>query len=126
MLNRQCSIINSLQSTETQISTAVDQSRELLSQILRLQNRAAECDLLKSRYAALRTQYVSDVKRLSFIVNGEVEMGRIPKNQVCPFCDGKLPDRDKKSYIDSAQAELDRITLQMDGLAETEKDLEAE
>ncbi len=119
-------IINSLQSTETQISTAVDQSRELLGQILRLQSRAAECDLLKSRYAALRTQYVSDVKRLSFIVNGEVEMGHVPKNQVCPFCDGKLPVRDKKSYIDSAQAELDRITLQMDGLAETEKDLEAE
>ena len=53
-------------------------------------------------------------------------MGHVPKNQVCPFCDGKLPVRDKKSYIDSAQAELDRITLQMDGLAETEKDLEAE
>ena len=77
-------IINSLQSTETQISTAVDQSRELLGQILRLQSRAAECDLLKSRYAALRTQYISDVKRLSFIVNGEVEMGHVPKNQVCP------------------------------------------
>ena len=65
-------------------------------------------------------------KRLSFIVNGEVEMGRVPKNQVCPFCDGKLPARDRKSYIASAQAELDRITLQMGGLEETEKDLETE
>lgn len=119
-------IINSLQSTEKQISAAVDQSREILSQILRLQNRAAECDLLKSRYASLKTQYVSDVKRLSFIVNGEVEMGQVPKNQVCPFCDGSLSPRNKKSYIDSAQAELDRITVQIDGLAETEKDLEKE
>jgi len=119
-------IINSLQSTEKQISAAVDQSREILSQVLRLQNRAAECDLLKSRYASLKTQYISDVKRLSFIVNGEVEMGQVPKNQVCPFCDGDLTPRNKKSYIDSAQAELNRITVQIDGLAETEKDLEKE
>lgn len=116
-------IIDSLQNTESQISEAVDQSRTLLGQILKLQSRAAECDLLQSRYASLKTQYVSDIKRLSFIVNGEVEIGHIPRNQVCPFCDGKLQPRSKQSYIDSAQAELNRITLQMNGLAETEQDL---
>lgn len=119
-------IIDSLQNTENQISEAVDQSRDLLGQILKLQNRAAECDLLQSRYASLKTQYVSDIKRLSFIVNGEVEIGHVPKNQVCPFCDGKLQPRSKQSYIDSAQAELDRITLQINGLSETEQDLQKE
>lgn len=116
-------IIDSLQNTETQISEAVNQSRQLLGQILRLQSRAAECDLLQSRYASLKTQYVSDIKRLSFIVNGEVEVGRVPKNQICPFCEGKLQPRSKQSYIDSAQAELNRITMQMNGLSETEQDL---
>lgn len=119
-------VIDSLQNTEAQISEAVDQSRELLSQILRLQSRAAECDLLQTRYSSLKTQYVSDIKRLSFIVNGEVEIGHIPQNQICPFCDGKLPVRSKKTYIESAQAELDRIMLQMNGLEETENDLNQE
>lgn len=119
-------IIDSLQNTETQISDAVDQSRDLLSQILRLQSRAAECDLLQSRYASLKTQYVSDIKRLSFIVNGEVEISHVPQNKICPFCDGKLPLRNKKTYIESAQAELDRILLQMNGLEETEDDLNQE
>lgn len=119
-------VIDSLQNTEAQISEAVDQSRDLLSQILRLQSRAAECDLLQTRYASLKTQYVSDIKRLSFIVNGEVEIGHVPQNQICPFCDGKLPARNKKTYIESAQAELDRIMLQMNGLEETEKDLNQE
>ena len=119
-------IIDSLQNTETEISNAVDHSRELLSQILRLQSRAAECELLKSRYSSLKSQYISDIKRLSFIVNGEAEIGFVPKNQVCPFCEGKLPVRDKKSYINSAQAELSRITAQMDGLSETELDLQTE
>ena len=116
-------IIDSLHNTEEQISEAVNQSRELLSQILHLQNRSAECDLLQSRCASLRTQYVSDIKRLSFIVNGEVEIGHVPKNQICPFCEGKLQPRSKQSYIDSAKAELDRITQQMNGLSETEQDI---
>lgn len=119
-------VIDSLQNTEAQISEAVDQSRDLLSQILRLQSRAAECDLLQTRYTSLKTQYVSDIKRLSFIVNGEVEIGHVPQNQICPFCDGKLPARNKKTYIESAQAELDRIILQMNGLEDTEKDLNQE
>lgn len=119
-------VIDSLQNTEEQISKAVDQSRELLREILKLQSRSAECNLLTTRYAALKTQYVSDIKRLSFIVNGEVEMHHVPKIQTCPFCDGKLPTRNQKSYIDSAQAELNRITQQMNGLAETERDIKKE
>lgn len=119
-------IIDSLHTTEEQISEAVNNSRELLGQILQLQSRAAECDLLQSRYASLRTQYVSDIKRLSFIVNGEVEIGHVPKNQICPFCEGKLQPQSKQSYIDSAQAELNRITLQINGLSETERDIRRE
>lgn len=119
-------VIDSLQNTEAQISEAVNQSRSLLSQILRLQNRAAECGLLQTRYDSLKTQYVSDIKRLSFIVNGEAELDNIPQNQVCPFCDGKITARKKESYIESSQAELDRIMLQMNGLEEAEKDLDDE
>ena len=119
-------IIDSLHRTEKEISDALKQSKDIFQQISELQERAAECALLQTRYAALRTQYVSDVKRLSFIVNGEVEIKKAPKNQTCPFCDGKLPERSKKSYIQSAQAELKRIANQMDGLAETEESIKKE
>lgn len=119
-------IIDSLNKTEEEISDALKQSKDIFNQISKLQERATECTLLQNRYAALRTQYVSDVKRLSFIINGEVEIKKAPKNQTCPFCDGKLPERNKRSYIQSAQAELRRITNQMDGLAETEESIKKE
>ncbi len=119
-------IIESLQNTEDQISQAVDQSRDLLSQILNLQNKATECNLLQDRYTSLKTQYVADIKRLSFIVNGEAEMKKVPQNQICPFCDGKLSVKNKKSYIESARAELERIMSQMNGLSETENELKNE
>lgn len=119
-------IIDSLQNTESQLSQAVDQSRELLNQILTLQSRAAECDLLQNRYSSLKTQYISDIKRLTFIVNGETTLEKVPKSHTCPFCEGQLPEKSRKNYIESAQAELDRIMLQMNGLEETENDLTEE
>lgn len=116
-------VIDSLNNTEEQLSHAVEQSRVLLAQILDLQNREAECSLLQTRYSSLKSQYISDVKRLTFIVNGETTMEIVPPTQSCPFCEGKLPVRNKKSYIDSAQAELSRIMVQMNGLEETENEL---
>lgn len=119
-------IIDNIKATEDKISTASSQSKEILGQIVELQEQAAECNILQGRYATLRGQYVSDIKRLSFIVNGEVEMKNIAHNTICPFCEGVIPVKDKKSYIKSAQAELHRITNQMNGLVETEKELTAE
>ena len=119
-------VIDSLNNTENQISQAVEQSRVLLRQILSLQNRSAECNLLQNRYSSLKSQYVSDVKRLTFIVNGETTMEMVPKTQNCPFCEGKLPARNNKSYIDSAKAELSRIMIQMKGLEDTEIELKNE
>lgn len=119
-------IIDSIKATEAKISSASEKSKEILGQIIELQEQAAECNLLQGRYATLRGQYISDIKRLSFIVNGEVEMQKVAHNTICPFCDGKIPAKSKKSYIESAQAELHRITSQMNGLVETEKELASE
>lgn len=119
-------IIDSIKVTETKISSVSAKSKEILGQIIELQEQATECNLLQERYATLRGQYVSDIKRLSFIVNGEVEMQKVTHNTICPFCDGKIPAKNKKSYIESAQAELHRITSQMNGLVETEKELASE
>lgn len=118
--------LESLQAAEKEIADAVSQSQDLFRQIVDLQGKSAECDLLQSRYSALRSQYVSDVKRLSFIVKGEVSLKQVTHNKICPFCDGTIPERNQQSYIESAQAELNRITGQMAGLAKTEQDVAAE
>lgn len=78
-------IIDSIKATEAKISSASAKSKEILGQIIELQEQAAECNLLQGRYATLRGQYVSDIKRLSFIVNGEVEMQKVAHNTICPL-----------------------------------------
>ena len=119
-------ILDGIRDTEAKITQASSQSRKILNQIIELQEQDAECTLLQSRYASLREQYISDIRRLSFIVDGEVEMKDTPHNLVCPFCNGKLPTKETESYIGSAGAELHRITSQMNGLVEIEKELVVE
>ena len=119
-------IINHLKQTEEQISGSIKESRNLFRQIVELQRRATECELLKSRFASLHSQYISDIKRLSFIVNGEMEKKKLPVNQNCPFCNSKLPILRQKTYVETAQAELSRITKQMNGLTTTERDIAEE
>lgn len=63
------------------------------------------------RYEALRTQYASDLERLSFIVDGEVN---ITKENIahCPFCDGTVVVQRKQGYIDAAKTEYSKIVAQ--------------
>ena len=82
--------------------------------------------MLLSRYKALKSQYTGDIRRLTFIVEGEVEYQNVPHSAKCPFCDGKMPVHDRTSYIDASRAELTRIIAQLNGLGETETDVQKE
>ena len=85
------------------------------------QDRLAECNLLLNRYAELRSQYKADVKRLSFIVDGETNMTSIPTPNKCPFCDGKMPVQNFTTYIAASNAELIRISKLLNDLYEIEQ-----
>lgn len=116
-------LINSLSDTEEKLSGAMERSKSLLDEIFNKEERFAECNLLSSRYQSLRSQYTSDIKRLSFIVEGESAMRKIPFDAKCPFCNGHLPDNQQKSYVEAASAELKRIISQLSGLSESEEEL---
>lgn len=119
-------IITDIKSTDAAITKAVNDSKELLSQIMAVEEKAAECDVLLSRYKALKSQYAGDIRRLTFIVEGEIEYQHVPHSTKCPFCDGNMPIHDRKSYIEASRAELSRIMAQLNGLGEAESDVQKE
>lgn len=120
------SIVETLEKTEASITQAVNESKELLGQIMQTEKKAAECDVLYSRYQSLKSQYTADIKRLTFIANGEVGMQRVPQSTKCPFCEGEITARERKSYMETARAELVRIVSQLEGLGEAEADVKNE
>lgn len=119
-------MVSSLKEAEEAMSSAMEKSKSLLKQIMSKEERAAECNVLLSRYQYLFSQYKADIQRLSFIVDGEQETKKIPKATTCPFCDGKMVPRNRASYIETSKAELSRIIAQMKGLQYTEESLKAE
>ncbi|MBD5637572.1 hypothetical protein HYI18_02935 [Clostridium botulinum] len=117
------SLINSLSETEESLSGAMERSKSLLDEIFNKEERLAECNLLYSRYQSLRSQYTSDIKRLSFIAEGQAAMQKVPYDAKCPFCNGHLQDNQNESYAEAASAELRRIISQLSGLSESNEEL---
>lgn len=120
-------IMQQIQDADSEITSYVNKSRELFSNIMQINSKIAESDVLLSRYEALASQYKSDIKRLTFIVDGEQVGHSIPQNTICPFCkNGKIPARSRTSYVQSANAELQRIMQQLNGLSESIQDVTQE
>ena len=113
-------ILNEIQNLDIGIAEAINKNRELSAEILRLNTKVAESDLLISRYESLSTQYKSDIKRLLFIAEGEKIAKDVPRHITCPFCkNGHILVEGRPSYLKSAQAELQRTMQQLNGLHES-------
>lgn len=120
------SILDEISGVEQQISVAVTRSKQLLKEIYALGEQLTECNTLHDRYQSLKSQYASDIKRLTFIVEGEIHKKDLSHSDTCPFCNGKMLPQEQESYIEASAAELQRIKLQLNDLLQAESDIVAE
>ncbi|HFI0093605.1 TPA: AAA family ATPase [Streptococcus suis] len=116
-------LIDNLSETEAAIAAATEESKDLLGTLLDLKEVEAENQVTYSHFQSLKSQYTADIKRLSFIVDGEIHLHSVDKNKKCPFCEGNIQPSERKSYIEASKAELNRIITQLQGLSESEKDV---
>jgi len=116
-------LIDNLSQTEEAIAAATEESKDLLSTLLTFKEQEAETKVTHSHFQSLKTQYTADIKRLTFIVDGEVHLQSIDKNKKCPFCNASIRPTQRKSYIEASRAELNRIIKQLQGLNESENDI---
>jgi predicted nucleic acid-binding Zn-ribbon protein len=106
------------------INKNIDQSKALMNSIYTNNSRLSECDTLVDRFSALRSQYLSDIERLSFVVDGKIAHSSISKPDHCPFCDSEIQSSEDPSYADAAKAELQHIRSHLVELEKAEKDLD--
>ena len=117
------SAASALAEIESRISAAMADSQALLGEMMKKKERLAECRMLVLRYAALKTQYTADINRLSFIADGETVMKSAPHDETCPFCNGKMPKRQRESFTDAARSEFKRIVAQYNDLDGAENEI---
>jgi len=116
-------VLDDIAEIEGNIADSIKRSKQLLKEIFAVNAQLAVCNTLYNRYQALKSQYAADIKRLTFIVEGELQRVDMPTNSKCPFCDGDMPAREEQSYIEASHAELYRIQLQLSDLVDAEQDL---
>lgn len=116
-------LIDNLSEAETAIAAATEESKNLLGTLLNLKEKEAENQVTYSHFQSLKSQYTADIKRLSFIVDGEIHLHSVDENKKCPFCEGNIRPTERKSYIEASRTELNRIITQLHGLSESEKDI---
>lgn len=120
--------VTEIEKIEKQIVDVSEESRKLLAQIYEVNAKLQEAQFLGNRYKALHSQYMSDIKRLNFIVDGDVKGKTIHHKDNCPFCGLEMDaeEEDRASYVESAKSELARIRLQLGDLEATETDTKLE
>lgn len=115
-------IVSKIAEQERQINESIDENQKILAQ-LHIDNEAlSECNVLLNRYDELTTQYAADLKRLSFIIDGEVNFSEQPLVQ-CPFCDNKIDVKKSHNYIDAAKSDYKKIKLQAKDLEKASQSL---
>ena len=119
-------LVDGIEKTESVISNSLLRRQELVRDISQLQEKLTESEMLKSRYTTLKSQYKSDIKRLTFIVDGEVDRSAHDKNTICPFCESPFTPKEDNSYIDAASGELSRIVAQINDLTKAEQTIDIE
>ncbi len=122
-------IMAEIKETDKKISDAMSKTKKILKEIFDLTSQIEEDEFLAERYRSLESQYLSDIKRLEFIINGEAKQPLTPKNSKCPFCDSSIKEHSHQTYTKASESEIERIKLMLDDLRETmaslSKELEA-
>lgn len=116
-------IIDRITETEEKITIASSKSRKFLGEIYDVSEKLEEGKFLYDRYNALQTQYLSDLKRLQFIVDGEMQSEKWPKTDRCPFCDSDLPEHEHATYVAASEDEMKAIVAKLQDLQELMADI---
>lgn len=116
-------LMDEISGAEAALGNAVEESRSLADELLSIEDHLSESKMLKNRYDSLRTQYESDIKRLTFIAEGDMQKNKIPVVEHCPFCNGELPKEHSQSCVEAAAVEVDKIELQIRDLQYADEEL---
>ncbi|GFI60833.1 hypothetical protein IMSAG044_01729 [Lactobacillaceae bacterium] len=116
------------------VTEKVNQSKEYFKQMSEINDKLTTSDITLSRYDSLKQQYAADIKRLSFIADGEAAFENTEEPLLCPVCGQALENEgEDEDHIKAAKVELSRtISLMTDldqaikSVTENEKSLKVQ
>lgn len=109
---------------ETQLNETFINGQSLLKDITKRNERLTECNILLNRYISLESQFTSDIQRLTFISESSFILKKETETNTCPHCNRVLSTNNEFDVnIDTINAEIFRITSQLNGLMKTKNEI---
>lgn len=119
-------VLERISAAESSLNYATEKNKSLTAAIMNIDEQISENNILRERYDSLRSQYESDIKRLTFIAEGDMHRDDVVKLDHCPFCNGELPKEKNESCIEAAVAEVEKIELKIQDLRSANQDIKNE
>ena len=109
---------------QTELSTAVAESQQLMSQIYEMNGKLSEARTIERNFKILRQQYQADIRRIGFIVDGAACCSPLNRKVKCPICGEETVRTPDSSFIDASAAELEKIKKHLHELDDAQKSVE--
>ena len=71
---------------QKQIDTAIKESHSIMAQIYEKNSKLSEANTIEEQFRSLQTQYESDIRRMSLILESEAKIKNYPGKNICPVC----------------------------------------
>lgn len=117
------SIETKIDEVQTQIDEAIFQSKSLMDSIYEQNSKLSECSTIREQFATLCSQYESDIRRMTFIVEGQNILRNVPPKRYCPFCDSEITGQESPSVIEGVKGNLVHIRSHLHELDIAERDI---
>lgn len=115
------SINTEINSIQQELNTATEKSKELMAKIYHQNSKLSECNTVLYNFHSLSKQYQSDVRRLGFIVDGQLASVNHGIAKHCPFCDSELKEEPSEDYIAATSIELLKLEKHISELSDAQK-----
>lgn len=113
-----------IQTLQSELNNATQKSKKIMLEIYQQNSKLSECNTVLYNFHSLSKQYQSDVKRLGFIVDGQIASSGHRLVSHCPFCDAELKADPREDYVTAAATELTKLGKHISELSDTQASAE--
>lgn len=124
---RMSTLLAEIDHTESEIQVLIEENNRIGAKVYEIDKKLTENRVLENRYKSLQSQYRSDLKRLTFMVEGEhLTKEGTTQPQSCPFCGNPMEPETEDSCVKAAIIEVERIIPKIADLKSVQKSLKTE
>ena len=117
-------ISSEIQALQTELNNATQKRKKLMFEIYQQNSKLSECNTVLYNFNSLSKQYQSDVKRLGFIVDGQIISSGHRLASHCPFCNAELKSDPDEDYVTAAASELAKLGKHISELSNAQSSAE--